>query len=73
MNAARVRNIVGSSTSYDEVMRVLRGREPYGFGAPYGIDDEEWNEMILDVERRSGLGLYAARKTRSASQKEFSF
>jgi hypothetical protein len=55
MNARRVRTIVGSTSSYLEATRVLRGREPFGFGAPYGISDEEWKEMILDVERRVGL------------------
>lgn len=73
MNAARVREIVGSSKSYSLVMRTLRGKEPYGFGAPYGIDDEEWNEMILDVERRSGLGEYAARAHKVKSQQTFVF
>lgn len=73
MNAARVRDIVRNSTSYSIVMRTLRGREPYGFGAPYGIDDEEWNEMILDVERRSGLGQYAARRKVQSPQQTFVF
>lgn len=53
MNARRVRNLVKTSTSYTEIMRALRGVEPYAFGPPYGIDDEEWREMILDVESRT--------------------
>lgn len=73
MNAERVRHIVSTSNSYSVVTRVLRGREPYGFGAPYGIDDEEWNEMILDVERRSGLGEYASRKKKTNNQNSFAF
>lgn len=73
MNAARVREIVRTSTSYSVVMRTLRGREPFGFGAPYGIDDEEWKEMLLDVERRSGLGEYAARKKAISPQQTFAF
>jgi hypothetical protein len=73
MNAARVRDIVRTSTSYSVVTRTLLGREPYGFGTPYGISDDEWQEMILDVERRSGLGAYAARKRQTTSQNTFSF
>lgn len=73
MNAARVREIVRTSGSYSTVMRTLRGREPYGFGAPYGIDDEEWKEMLIDVERRSGLGEYVSRAKRHAPQQTFSF
>jgi len=55
MNARRVRRIVRETDSYTEATRVLRGRDPFGFGAPYGISDEEWKEMMLDVERRVGL------------------
>lgn len=73
MNATRVRDIVRNCSSYETVMRALRGMEPHGFGAPYGIDDDEWKEMILDVERRSGLGHYAARKKVQQSQKTFAF
>jgi hypothetical protein len=68
MNAARVRDIVRNSTSYAVVMRTLRGREPYGFGSPYGISDDEWQEMLLDVERRSGLGEYVTRTRKKTSQ-----
>jgi hypothetical protein len=67
MNAARVRDIVRNA-SYSVVMRTLRGREPYGFGSPYGISDEEWQEMLLDVERRSGLGEYVTRTRKKISQ-----
>jgi hypothetical protein len=67
MNAARVRDIVRNA-SYSVVMRTLRGREPYGFGSPYGISDEEWQEMLLDVERRSGLGEYVTRTRNRISQ-----
>ena len=73
MNAKRVRDIVNNSTSYSQVTRTLRGREPFGFGAPYGIDDDEWKEMILDVERRCGLGEYASRKKKTPSQNTFAF
>ena len=73
MNAARVREITRKSTNYSVVIRTLRGREPYGFGAPYGIDDEEWKELLLDVERRSGLGEYVARSKRARSQQTFAF
>ena len=68
MNAARVRNVVRNSGSYSVVMRTLRGREPFGFGCPYGISDDEWQEMLLDVERRSGLGQYVARNRKKFSQ-----
>lgn len=73
MNANRVRNIFRTCSSYSVVTRVLRGREPYGFGAPYGIDDDEWKEMLIDVERRSGLGEYASRRSKIAPQQTFSF
>jgi hypothetical protein len=66
MNANRVREIVATSQSYTHITRVLTGREPYAFEAPYGVDDDEWREMILDVERRSGLGAFS---NRSASNK----
>jgi hypothetical protein len=68
MNAERVRDVVRNSTSYSVVMRTLRGREPYGFGSPYGISDEEWQEMLLLVERRSGLGEYVTRTRKKSSQ-----
>jgi hypothetical protein len=68
MNAERVRDVVRNSTSYSVVMRTLRGREPYGFGSPYGISDEEWQEMLLLVERRSGLGEYVTRSRKKSSQ-----
>lgn len=73
MNAERVRNIVQTSDSYTVVMRTLRGREPFGFGSPYGVDDDEWQDMLLDVERRSGLGEYASRRNRNKHQQTFSF
>lgn len=69
MNAARVRDIVLTSTSYSVVMRTLRGLEPYGFGSPYGISDEEWEEMLLDVERRSGLDEYVTRNRKTTLQR----
>ena len=68
MNAVRVRKIVEESTSYCEVMRTLKGQKSFSFGAPYGISDDEWNEMLLDVERRSGLGEYVARNRKKHSQ-----
>lgn len=71
MNAARVRGIVRNSNNYSVVMRTLRGREPYGFGSPYGISDDEWQEMLLDVERRSGLGEYVSRKRKASTQRSF--
>jgi len=73
MNAARVREIVQTNSSYSVVTRTLRGREPFGFGAPYGISDEEWKEMLLDVERRSGLGEYVSRRKRHVPQQMFGF
>lgn len=73
MNAERVRKIVETSRNYWVVMRTLRGREPFGFGAPYGVDDDEWREMLLDVERRSGLGEYASRRNHDKHQQTFSF
>lgn len=69
MNATRVRGIVRSSKSYSVVMRTLRGCEPYGFGSPYGISDDEWQEMLLDVERRSGLGEYVTRTRKNSLQR----
>jgi hypothetical protein len=71
MNARRVRTIVGSTSSYLEATRVLRGREPFGFGAPYGISDEEWKEMILDVERR--VGLLQLTRPNNKDQQRFDF
>jgi len=71
MNARRVRTIVRDTSSYLEATRVLRGREPFGFGAPYGISDEEWKEMILDVERRSGLLKLTGRNNKD--QQKFDF
>ena len=68
MNAARVRNIVSTSNSYTEIIRTLRGREPFGFGAPYGIDDEEWLEMLDDVEHRSGLSQHVSGARTNAKQ-----
>lgn len=71
MNANRVRKIVSESESYLEITRALRGREPFGFGAPYGIDDEEWRAMQLDVEDRSGLRELASFKKSDTTQKRF--
>jgi hypothetical protein len=62
MNAERVCGIAKNCTNWRDAMRALRGVEPYGFGAPYGICDDEWRELILDVERRFGLGEYVSRK-----------
>lgn len=73
MNASRVRQIVKTSESYSVVMRTLRGNEPYGFGAPYGVDEDEWKEMLLEVERRFWLGEYAARKRLRPAQQTFVF
>lgn len=64
MNANRVRSIVDTCNNYQAVMRTLRGTEPDGFGCPYGLSEEEWQEMIHDVERRSGLASYVARRNK---------
>jgi hypothetical protein len=73
MNAARVREIVRTSNSYSVVKRTLCGQEPYGFGSPYGIGDEEWKELLFELERRCGLPELAARKKRDIPQKTFAF
>jgi len=62
MNAERVRDIAKNCTNWRDTMRALRGVDPYGFGAPYGICDDEWRELMLDAERRFGLGEYVSRK-----------
>lgn len=69
MNAERVRRIVAESDNYSHVTRVLRGRTPFAFEAPYGIDDDEWREMLLDVEKRSGLLEYSNRGMADSFQK----
>ena len=73
MNADRVRGIVKNCNNYTTVMRTLKGVEPHDYGAPYGIDDEEWREMLIDVEQRSGLAWYAARPRQRQEQKTLCF
>ena len=69
MNANRVREIVATSRSYTQITRVLTGIGEHAFEAPYGVDDDEWRQMILDVERRSGLGAFSNRRASTKGQR----
>lgn len=74
MNASRIRALVREGKNCRTIMRALRGVGEYGFGAPYGVDEDEWKQMIFDVECRSGIGSYASRKIMTEhSQQTFAF
>jgi hypothetical protein len=63
MNANRVRALAEEGRKYSDAVRALRGGGRWHFGAPYGMCQEEWAELITLVEQRGGL-------TRCTSSKE---
>lgn len=70
MNAKRVRAIVRDGNSYEVAVRALRGRKGGpGYECPYGIDEEEYRELLLELENRSGLAKFVSRELVSSSQR----
>lgn len=69
MNANRVRKIVRESDSYTEIVRTLRGVDGGpGYEAPYGIDDDDYRQLLLDLEDRSGIKHFVGRRSGASSQ-----
>jgi len=71
MNANRVRAIVRDGNNYEVAVRALRGRKGGpGYECPYGLDEEEYRELLLELEERSGLKQFVSRALVSSSQRK---
>ena len=76
MNVERVRFLaaeVSCQRSYQNAIRALRGRAPSPFGPPYGMDADEWNELVVIVEKRSGLTSHVRRDPSRPSSRQTTF
>lgn len=76
MNVERVRSLaagVSCHRSYRNAIRALRGRDPSPFGPPYGMDYDEWNELVVIVENRSGLTSHVRRDPSRPSSRQTTF
>lgn len=69
MNVRRVRQLAAQG-NYDHAIRALRGRCPFSFGPPYGMDPDEWSMLILSVEGRTGLTKHVHRASASAADRQ---
>jgi hypothetical protein len=76
MNVERVRSLadqVSCQRSYQNAIRALRGKSPSPFGPPYGMDADEWNELVVIVENRSGLTAHVRRDPSRPSSRQATF
>lgn len=73
MNASRVRRFVAETENYTLATRMLRGRGDTQFGCPYGMTEDEWRELLISVEQRSGLASHLAGGFAVSPQRRFAF
>jgi hypothetical protein len=76
MNVERVRCLadeVSCWRSYQRAIRALRGKAPCVFGPPYGMDADEWTELVVIVEKRSGLAAHVRRDPSRPSSRQTTF
>ena len=73
MNVERVRLLVSQvkcRRSYQLAIRALQGKPPFPFGAPYGMDEVEWRELIIEAEERGGLSSHVRRDPSRPSSRQ---